>query len=87
MDNGRDIGNKIGTLVFKSGKTADDMTVVKTMDVDSKFAGWLTCFLADTDNHILAVDIKGRDQQLIFKKFSFQLGFIKFIRQLNLFSL
>jgi len=61
VDNGRDIGNKVGTLVFKSGKSADDLSIVKTMEVDSKFAGWLTCFLADSDNHLLAVEIKGPD--------------------------
>ena len=49
----------MGTLVFKSGKSADDLSIVKTMEVDSKFAGWLTCFLADSDNHLLAVEIKG----------------------------
>ena len=41
VDNGRDIGNKVGSLSFKTGKSMDDMTVVKNMEVENRFAGWV----------------------------------------------
>merc|ERR1719347_1292365 len=47
VDNGRDIGNKVGSLTFKTGRTMDDMAIVKSIEVDTRFAGWVTCFLCE----------------------------------------
>ena len=64
VDNGRDIGNKVGTLTFKSGKTVDDLTVLKNVEVENRFAGWVTCFLTDSDHQSLRVEIKGPDNNV-----------------------
>ena len=61
VDNGRDIGNKVGTLTFKTGKTVEEMSVLKNIDIENRFAGWVTCFLTDTDHQYLRVEIKGPD--------------------------
>ena len=61
VDNGRDIGNKVGTLTFKAGRSMDDMAVLKNIEVETRYAGWVTCFLTDNDNQCLKVEIKGPD--------------------------
>ena len=61
IDNGRDIGNKVGTLTFKTGRSSDDMVVVKSLEVDSRFAGWVTCFLGEVGCGVVRVEIKGPD--------------------------
>ena len=61
IDNGRDIGNKVGSLTFKTGRSTDDMSVVKSLEVDSRFAGWVTCFLSDAGCEAVRIEIKGPD--------------------------
>ena len=61
IDNGRDIGNKVGSLTFKTGRTIEDMVVVKSLEVDSRFAGWVTCFLSDTNCEAVRIEMKGPD--------------------------
>ena len=61
VDNGRDIGNKVSSLTFKSGRSIDDLTVLRNVDIESRFAGWVTCFLTDNDNQYLKIEIKGPD--------------------------
>ena len=45
LDNGHNIGNKAWSLTFKTSCTMDDTAVVKSIKVDSRFTGWVTCFL------------------------------------------
>ena len=59
IDNGRDIGNKVGTLTFKAGRSMEDMTVLKNVEIETRFAGWVTCFLTDNENQCLKVEING----------------------------
>ena len=61
IDNGRDIANKVGSLTFKTGKTIDDMVVVKTVEVENRFAGWVTCFLSEGNCDHVRVELKGPD--------------------------
>ena len=61
VDNGRDIGNKVGSLSFKTGKSMDDMTVVKNMEVENRFAGWVMCFLSEGDSECVKIEVKGPD--------------------------
>ena len=61
VDNGRDTGNKVGSLTFKTGKSADDMNVIKNVDIETRFAGWVTCFLTDSDHQLLRIEMKGPD--------------------------
>jgi len=61
VDNGRDIGNKVGSLSFKTGKSMDDMIVVKNLEVENRFAGWVMCFLSEVDSECVKIEVKGPD--------------------------
>ena len=61
LDNGRDIANKVGSLTFKCGKTQDDLMVLKTVETENRFAGWVTCFLNEGNCDYVRVEIKGPD--------------------------
>ena len=61
VDNGRDIGNKVGSLTFKTGKTLDDMSVLKTIELENRFAGWVTCFLNEGNCDFVKIEVKGPD--------------------------
>jgi len=61
VDNGRDIGNKVGSLCFKTGKSMDDMIVVKNLEVENRFAGWVMCFLSEGDSECVKIEVKGPD--------------------------
>ena len=82
MDNGRDMANKVSSLTFRAGKVAvaaaDDgqqaaqqLTILKTIEVESRYAGWIHCFLTDSaeatasagnqQQHILRVEMRGPD--------------------------
>ena len=61
IDNGRDMGNKVGSLTFKTGKTPDDLMVLKTVEVENRFAGWVTCFLNEGCCDFVRMELKGPD--------------------------
>ncbi len=65
VDNGRDLGNKVSSICFKSGKGQEDCSnVVRQADVESRFAGWISCFLNSPDHHLVRVELKGPDNTL-----------------------
>ncbi len=66
IDNGRDIGNKVSNLIFKGGRNADDLVVLKQTDVESRFAGWITCFVDNNNsgNSFIKIEAKGPDNSL-----------------------
>ena len=61
IDNGRDIQNKVGSITFKTGSTQDDMMVLKTLEIENRFAGWVTCFLNEGSCDFVRVEMKGPD--------------------------
>jgi E3 ubiquitin-protein ligase MYCBP2 len=78
VDNGRDMANKISSLTFRAGKTsaaaaADDgqqaaagqppLTVLKTVEVESRYAGWIHCFLTDSVETTAAINTGGGGSQ------------------------
>jgi E3 ubiquitin-protein ligase MYCBP2 len=65
VDNGRDLGNKVSSVTFKAGKTMDDAILVKQCDVESRFCGWVTCFLSgDLAVSLVKIELKGPDNSL-----------------------
>ena len=66
VDNGRDLGNKVSSVTFKVGKSMDDATAVaKQVDVESRFAGWINCFLdANPEHSVVKIELKGPDNTL-----------------------
>jgi len=65
IDNGRDLGNKVSSVAFKVGKTTDDCQLVKHSDMESRFSGWVTCFLSsETSASLVKIELKGPDNTL-----------------------
>ena len=61
VDNGRDIGNKVGNILFKTGKSQEELVVAKSVEVETRFAGWLTCFLSQPSQEFVKIEVKGPD--------------------------
>jgi E3 ubiquitin-protein ligase MYCBP2 len=68
VDNCRDLGNKVANITFKAGKSSEELTVIKQIDVESRFAGWISCFLPDSrysnQNKLVRIELKGPDNTL-----------------------
>ena len=64
IDNGRDLGNKVSHLTFKGGLNSEDLSVLKQVDVESRFAGWITCFIDCRETGFLRIEAKGPDNTL-----------------------
>ena len=64
IDNGRDLGNKVLHLTFKGGRNAEDLHVLKQYDVESRFAGWVTCFIDNDLHNYVKIEAKGPDNTL-----------------------
>ena len=45
VDNGRDLGSKVSGVTFKAGRSAEELLIVDVLEVESRFAGWLSAFL------------------------------------------
>lgn len=66
IDNGRDMGNKVSSVTFKCGRSVEDVAEqirVKQVDVESRFAGWVSCFLDRSqipfDFNCVRIELKG----------------------------
>ena len=42
----------------------DCTTIEKQIDVESRFAGWISCFLGNLDHTVVKVELKGPDNTL-----------------------
>ena len=72
VDNGRDLDKKVSSVTFKVGKTMEDATAVaKQVDVESRFAGWINCFLdANPEHSVVKIELKGPDNTLRVRQVS-----------------
>ncbi|XP_039221583.1 E3 ubiquitin-protein ligase MYCBP2 isoform X8 [Crotalus tigris] len=64
VDNSRDLGNKVTSMTFLTGKTVEDLCRIKQVDLDSRHIGWVTSELPGGDNHILKIELKGPENTL-----------------------
>ncbi|KAM4795152.1 LOW QUALITY PROTEIN: E3 ubiquitin-protein ligase MYCBP2 [Rhinophrynus dorsalis] len=64
VDNSRDLGNKVTSMSFLSGKTVEDLCRIKQVDLDSRHIGWVTSELPGGDNHIIKIELKGPENTL-----------------------
>ncbi|ELU16916.1 hypothetical protein CAPTEDRAFT_222007 [Capitella teleta] len=62
IDNSRDLGNKVSSIVFNAGKSQEDLRKVKQFDVDVRFCGWVHC--RSHGAQIVRVELKGADNTL-----------------------
>ncbi|XP_026529249.1 E3 ubiquitin-protein ligase MYCBP2 isoform X4 [Notechis scutatus] len=64
VDNSRDLGNKVTSMTFLTGKAVEDLCRIKQVDLDSRHIGWVTSELPGGDNHILKIELKGPENTL-----------------------
>ncbi|XP_075774972.1 E3 ubiquitin-protein ligase MYCBP2 isoform X15 [Pelodiscus sinensis] len=64
VDNSRDLGNKVTSITFLTGKTVEDLCRIKQVDLDSRHIGWVTSELPGGDNHIIKIELKGPENTL-----------------------
>eukprot|EP00062_Callorhinchus_milii_P006572 gi/632947251/ref/XP_007888958.1/ PREDICTED: E3 ubiquitin-protein ligase MYCBP2 isoform X6 [Callorhinchus milii] len=64
VDNSRDLGNKVSSMTFFSGKTTEDLSRIKQTDMDSRHMGWVTSELPGGDNYIIKIELKGPENTL-----------------------
>ncbi|XP_078077746.1 E3 ubiquitin-protein ligase MYCBP2 isoform X23 [Mustelus asterias] len=64
VDNSRDLGNKVSSMTFFSGKATEDLSRIKQTDLDSRHMGWVTSELPGGDNHIIKIELKGPENTL-----------------------
>ncbi|XP_059170813.1 E3 ubiquitin-protein ligase MYCBP2-like isoform X4 [Physella acuta] len=67
VDNIRDIGNKVSSVTFNAGTSADDLKKIKHVEIDVRHCGWINCQLPTSTNapaRHLTLELKGADQSL-----------------------
>nr|XP_048708714.1 E3 ubiquitin-protein ligase MYCBP2 isoform X14 [Caretta caretta] len=64
VDNSRDLGNKVTSITFLTGKAVEDLCRIKQVDLDSRHIGWVTSELPGGDNHIIKIELKGPENTL-----------------------
>ncbi|KAI1288150.1 E3 ubiquitin-protein ligase MYCBP2 [Halotydeus destructor] len=68
IDNCRDLGSKVSRVCFKiveiSPADASSSTKIKTTNIDSRYAGWLSCRLPEQRIRTFKIELKGPDNSL-----------------------
>ncbi|KAM9172750.1 E3 ubiquitin-protein ligase MYCBP2 isoform 15-T15 [Pangshura tecta] len=64
VDNSRDLGNKVTSITFLTGKAVEDLCRIKQVDLDSRHIGWVTSELPGGDNYIIKIELKGPENTL-----------------------
>lgn len=63
------MANKVSLVTYKSGTSLDDLRTVKQCDVESRFAGWVSCFIEDPKHTCVKIEVKGPDNSLRLRQF------------------
>ncbi|XP_015429888.1 PREDICTED: E3 ubiquitin-protein ligase MYCBP2-like [Dufourea novaeangliae] len=64
IDNCRDLTHKVSSVTFQSGNNADEMVKLKTMEIESRSAGWINCPVTDSRHVVVGLELKGPDNSL-----------------------
>nr|XP_033805293.1 E3 ubiquitin-protein ligase MYCBP2 isoform X3 [Geotrypetes seraphini] len=79
VDNSRDLGNKVTSMTFLSGKAVEDLCRLKQnvcavcfanvgfiqqVDLDSRHIGWVTSELPGGENYVIKIELKGPENTL-----------------------
>ncbi|EDL00496.1 pam, highwire, rpm 1, isoform CRA_a [Mus musculus] len=64
VDNSRDLGNKVTSMTFLTGKAVEELCRIKQVDLDSRHIGWVTSELPGGDNQIIKIELKGPENTL-----------------------
>ncbi|XP_076385847.1 MYC binding protein highwire isoform X12 [Megachile rotundata] len=64
IDNCRDLTHKVSSVTFQSGNNTDEMVKLRTVEIESRSAGWIHCPVTDPRHVIVRLDLKGPDNSL-----------------------
>ncbi|KMQ98404.1 putative e3 ubiquitin-protein ligase mycbp2-like protein [Lasius niger] len=64
IDNCRDLTHKVSSVTFLSGINADEMTKLRSVEIESRSAGWINCPIIDQRHIVVGMELKGPDNSL-----------------------
>ncbi|QQP38463.1 Putative E3 ubiquitinprotein ligase MYCBP2like [Caligus rogercresseyi] len=69
IDNCRDLVSKVSSVTFKIGSREEDLIIIKVVDVENRFAGWVSVYFEDSMVHspkisLIKIEFKGPDSTL-----------------------
>ncbi|XP_076287336.1 MYC binding protein highwire isoform X6 [Lasioglossum baleicum] len=64
IDNCRDLTHKVSSVTFQSGNNVDEMLKLRTVEIESRSAGWINCPVNDPRHVAIGLELKGADNSL-----------------------
>ncbi|XP_063987126.1 E3 ubiquitin-protein ligase MYCBP2 isoform X2 [Diachasmimorpha longicaudata] len=64
IDNCRDLAHKVSSVTFQSGLNIDEMVKLRSVEIESRSAGWINCHISNTRHNIIGLEFKGPDNSL-----------------------
>lgn len=65
VDNCRDLANKVSSISFFSGPNSDELTKLRTVEVESRLlGGWVNCPIQELHHSVIRLELKGPDNSL-----------------------
>ncbi|XP_011315230.1 E3 ubiquitin-protein ligase MYCBP2 isoform X2 [Fopius arisanus] len=64
IDNCRDLTHKVSTVTFQSGLNLDEMVKLRSVEIESRSAGWINCPITNARHNIIGLEFKGPDNSL-----------------------
>ena len=64
IDNCRDLTHKVSNVTFQSGLNSDEMINLRTIEIESRYAGWVNCLITDPRHVVVGIELKGPDNSL-----------------------
>ncbi|KAK2163193.1 hypothetical protein LSH36_84g08056 [Paralvinella palmiformis] len=76
VDNSRDLANKVTSIAFHGGVSADELPLLKQFDLEVRHSGWVCCSVSSKPMTIFKLEMKGPDNTLRVRQIK-MLGGIK----------
>ncbi|EFN81009.1 Probable E3 ubiquitin-protein ligase MYCBP2 [Harpegnathos saltator] len=64
IDNCRDLTHKVSSVTFQSGVNSDEMIKLRSVEIESRSAGWINCPITDQRHVVVSMELKGPDNSL-----------------------
>ncbi|XP_073976386.1 MYC binding protein highwire isoform X3 [Rhodnius prolixus] len=64
IDNCRDLGNKVSSVTFQSGPNVDELFKLRTVEVESRATGWISCSILEKSHSVIRLELKGGDNSM-----------------------
>ncbi|KAG7189537.1 hypothetical protein KM043_017228 [Ampulex compressa] len=64
IDNCRDLTHIVCSVTFHSGTNAEEMIRLRSVDIESRSAGWINCPITGLQHAVLRLELKGPDNSL-----------------------